>query len=39
MTEYAINQAQLDLILSALLVCTCGICFCLGWLANESGAK
>lgn len=38
--EYVtINPEQLDLLLFALLALSCSLAVCLGFLANEMGAK
>jgi hypothetical protein len=39
MTEITLTAEQMDLILSALLVCSACIAWCLGFLAHEMGAK
>ena len=38
-TNITLDQSQLDLIVSSVLVCSCAIAWCLGFLAHEMGAK
>jgi hypothetical protein len=39
METFLISPDQLDLILMWALTLTCSLAFCLGFLANEMGAK
>jgi len=39
MTDVLINSAQFDLLISAILVCSCCLAWCLGFLAHEMGGK
>ena len=38
-TDVIISGSQIDIIVSSILICSCCLAWCLGFLAHEMGGK